>query len=117
MEGLGIGIVHQGVRDKAKVLRDVMRQVDAGPEQVCFIGDDLADAAAMADVGLAVAPADAAPVIRQRAAWVTRAGGGAGVLREVVDELLRIQGRLDEARARLAAGAPRTGDLQTNATS
>ena len=117
MEGLGIGIVHQGVRDKAEVLRDIMRQVEAGAEQVCFIGDDLADAAAMADVGLAVAPADAAPVIRQRAAWVTRAGGGTGVLREVVDELLRIQGRLDEARARLAASAPRAGDARTNATS
>ena len=38
MEGLGIGIVHQGVRDKAEVLRDIMRQVEAGAEQVCGNG-------------------------------------------------------------------------------
>ncbi len=101
MDALGVKIVHQGAADKRAVLDDVLRTLGLSADQTCFIGDDLADAAAMQAVGLAVAPADADPAIRMRAHWVTRRAGGHGVLREVVEELLLRQALLADARSRV----------------
>ncbi|HEY1375533.1 MAG TPA: phenylphosphate carboxylase subunit delta, partial [Gemmataceae bacterium] len=45
--------------------------------------------------GLAVAVADACPEVRAAADHVTHAPGGRGAVREVVELLLRAQGRWD----------------------
>ena len=47
-------------------------------------------------VGLAVAPADAATDILEAADFVTQLGGGQGAVREVLERILRAQGRWDE---------------------
>ena len=43
-----------------------------------------------------MAVADAAPEVRALADWVTRAGGGRGAIREVVETVLGAQGRWEE---------------------
>jgi len=47
----------------------------------------------MARVGLAVAVANAHPEAKKRAHYVTRAAGGHGAVREVIDLILRAQGK------------------------
>jgi 3-deoxy-D-manno-octulosonate 8-phosphate phosphatase (KDO 8-P phosphatase) len=49
----------------------------------------------LARVGLAAAPADAVAEVRSRAHWVARAAGGAGAARELLELILRAQGRWD----------------------
>lgn len=60
--------------------------------EVAFVGDDLADLAVMARVGLPVAVADAVPEVVARARLVTSAAGGSGAVREFVEILLRARG-------------------------
>ena len=90
---LGVGPVVQGAPDKGEALRRVLAETGLRPEQACAVGDDLFDLPMLAGAGLAVAVADACPEVRAAAHYVTRAGGGRGAVREVVELLLRGQGR------------------------
>jgi 3-deoxy-D-manno-octulosonate 8-phosphate phosphatase (KDO 8-P phosphatase) len=93
---LGITPVIQGAADKLAAFRDVLEQTRMQPQQVCFVGDDLPDLPVLRHCGLAVAVADACPQAIADAHYVTRAAGGTGAVREVVELLLRSQGRWTE---------------------
>ena len=89
---LGIDPVIQGATDKLPAYRDLLR---AGPwrtEQVCYIGDDVPDLPILRQCGLAVAVGDACPEVVADAHYVTRAFGGRGAVREVIELVLRCQG-------------------------
>ena len=90
---LDITEVHQGIRDKVRCFEEILARVEMSEKDVCFIGDDLVDIPLMRRVGLAAAPGDAAPEAREVAHYVTVSDGGRGVVREVVDLLLRASGR------------------------
>ena len=60
------------------------------------MGDDLLDLPVLERVGLSAAPADAAREVRQRVHWVSEAPGGRGAARELIELVLRAQGRWDE---------------------
>jgi 3-deoxy-D-manno-octulosonate 8-phosphate phosphatase (KDO 8-P phosphatase) len=51
-------------------------------------------------VGLAAAPADACPEAREAAHFVTRAAGGQGAVREVIDLVLQASGKWAQATER-----------------
>jgi 3-deoxy-D-manno-octulosonate 8-phosphate phosphatase (KDO 8-P phosphatase) len=87
-EELYITEVHQGVYDKSGRVDEILQRLKLTDEVVCFIGDDLTDVPVMRRVGLAAAPADAAPEVREIAHFVTECPGGRGAVREVVDLLL-----------------------------
>ena len=74
----------------------MVRVMGYGRQQVCYIGDDLPDVGVMRWAGLAAAPADAAADARDAAHWVLKSGGGGGVLRELIERLLRAKGRWEE---------------------
>jgi 3-deoxy-D-manno-octulosonate 8-phosphate phosphatase (KDO 8-P phosphatase) len=90
---LGIAPVIQGAADKLAGFRRLLAEVPVAPEQVCYVGDDLPDLPVLRRCGLAVAVADACAEVRARAHYVTRARGGCGAVREVVELILRCQGR------------------------
>ena len=90
---LGIGKVMQGAADKQAAFADVLAHAAVRAEQVCFIGDDLPDLPLLRQCGLAVAVADACIEVRAAAQYVTRAPGGRGAVREVIELILRCQGR------------------------
>jgi 3-deoxy-D-manno-octulosonate 8-phosphate phosphatase (KDO 8-P phosphatase) len=89
---VGIDIVMQGALDKLPALRDVLGRTGCRPEQVCYVGDDLPDLPALRNCGLAVAVADACPEVLADAHFVTRAPGGRGAVREVIEMILSGQG-------------------------
>jgi 3-deoxy-D-manno-octulosonate 8-phosphate phosphatase (KDO 8-P phosphatase) len=82
---LGIAEVHQNVTDKGAVLAEVLARHRLAAADVCYVGDDVGDLAAMRLVGTPVAVADAVREIRAIAAYVTKASGGAGAVREICD--------------------------------
>jgi len=84
----GIDEVYPGCKDKAAALDDFACRHGFSPEQICFIGDDVNDLAAFELCGLAIAPADAHPRARAKAALVTKNAGGDGAVREAIDGLL-----------------------------
>lgn len=100
MGELGVERIVQGADDKGAAIASMMEQAGIAPGQTCYIGDDLADLAAMKRVALPVAVADAVDEVKRAAQWVTQTPGGLGVLREIVERILRHQGKWDEALKR-----------------
>lgn len=93
---LGIDIVRQGFEHKLQAAKQLMEQLRLDPEQVCHIGDDLADLALIRHVGLGVAVQDAAAEVRDAAAYVTSLPGGCGAVREVIELVLKAKNRWDD---------------------
>lgn len=89
---LGIGSVHQGVRNKESLLRDILAQERFSTEEVCCVGDDLPDLPLFSHAGVSVAVADAVPELRQAATFTTKGRGGAGAVREVCEMILKAKG-------------------------
>jgi 3-deoxy-D-manno-octulosonate 8-phosphate phosphatase (KDO 8-P phosphatase) len=86
---LQIADVYKGCHDKAAAVTEFAARYRLDLSQVCFIGDDLLDIPAMEVAGVSVAPADAQTAARAKATVVTASNGGSGVLREVVERILR----------------------------
>ena len=80
--------VHKGCKDKAAALVAVAERNHLALEEICFMGDDVNDLAAMELAGLAAAPANAQPAALRQADVVTQARAGNGAVRELVDLLL-----------------------------
>ena len=89
MSELGIVEVHQGVADKASLLRGLLGRLKVRAGEAAVMGDDLTDLPLMEMAGLGLAPADAVPEVRRAAGWVSRSPGGRGAVREAVEMLLR----------------------------
>jgi 3-deoxy-D-manno-octulosonate 8-phosphate phosphatase (KDO 8-P phosphatase) len=85
---MGITDVYKNCKDKAQALRSFTESRQLNLKEVCFMGDDVNDLAALEIAGLAAAPADARPVVIEKCAYVAKANGGNGAAREVIDMIL-----------------------------
>ncbi len=94
MQDLGIEHVFQGDEQKLPIFERLLKRLDIAAEHCACVGDDLPDLPLLQRAGLAVAVANAQPVIKQAAHHVTTARGGRGAAREVCDLILAAQGRL-----------------------
>lgn len=99
-EELGIHPVHQGVKDKAATISDILEEQELSKEQVAFIGDDWPDLPAFRCVGLKIAVANAALELKNQADYVTQVSGGHGAVREAVVTILRAQDRWEQCIAK-----------------
>jgi 3-deoxy-D-manno-octulosonate 8-phosphate phosphatase (KDO 8-P phosphatase) len=89
---LGVQRVIQGAANKLAAFEELLAQTGLRPEQVGCMGDDLPDLPLLLRAGLAVAVADACTEVRSAAHHVTRAAGGRGAVRQVIELILRCQG-------------------------
>ena len=87
-ERMNLTDITKGCKDKASALRAFAGRRQLALDEICFMGDDVNDLAAMEIAGLAAAPADARPAALQKAAVVTVARAGHGAVRELVDRIL-----------------------------
>ena len=85
---LGIEFVRTDSRDKIKDFEEIISSLGIGPENVAYVGDDVGDIEVMKRVGFSVAVADAVEETKLAAKYITRARGGRGAVREVIDLLL-----------------------------
>lgn len=92
---LGIEPVVQGVSSKFAPLQTILEKTGISAEQTLFMGDDWADLQAMQSVGVAACPADAAVEVRAIAHQVVQSAGGRGAVREMIEQVLRAQGRFE----------------------
>jgi 3-deoxy-D-manno-octulosonate 8-phosphate phosphatase (KDO 8-P phosphatase) len=96
---LGIDAIVQGTVDKATAFAALLEAQGCRPEQAAFVGDDAADVPVLLRCGLAVAVADACPEALRAAHYVTRRPGGHGAVREIIERILRCQGRWPGVRS------------------
>ena len=92
-----LGIELYVVMPKKKVLDNILMKYDVTPEEICYVGDDIADLGIMEIIGFPVAVANATSVIKDISSYVTEKSGGSGAVREVTDLILKVQGKFDEA--------------------
>lgn len=85
---LKIHEIHQGIRNKIKVLEELKSKHDLSWNQILYIGDDLNDLKAMKIVGVSACPSDAAQIVQEEADFVSKYKGGEGAVREIIDLLL-----------------------------
>jgi 3-deoxy-D-manno-octulosonate 8-phosphate phosphatase (KDO 8-P phosphatase) len=104
---LAIRIVRQNVTTKLDAYEQILAEHQLDDSQVAFMGDDLVDLPVLGRVGLAAAPADAVEDVRTRVHWVSRARGGDGAVRELIEVVLRAQDRWMAAVETFTAGAER----------
>jgi 3-deoxy-D-manno-octulosonate 8-phosphate phosphatase (KDO 8-P phosphatase) len=97
---LGVTELHQWARNKRQVLEEIKGRHALPATAVAFVGDDLNDVPAFKAAGVRIAVADSAPEVRELADWVTTTPGGKGAVREVVEAILRAQGRWEEILGR-----------------
>jgi len=88
--------VYQGHIEKIPILEEILSAAKIDSADVAYMGDDLTDIVIMHRVGLAIATANARPEVKREAHYVTEARGGDGAVREVIELLLKAQGRWDE---------------------
>ena len=82
-----------GVKNKLKIWKIVLNKFKIKREEILYIGDDLVDLPLLKRAGISVAPADAAADIRKTCDVVTCSAGGAGVLRETAEFVLKMQNK------------------------
>ena len=92
---LGISILHQRVDDKVNTYRKIIAEKGLVDDQVCYMGDDLADIPLMREVGFSVAVADGSQYVKEVADYVTVKNGGNGAVREVCELILKAQEKWD----------------------
>jgi 3-deoxy-D-manno-octulosonate 8-phosphate phosphatase (KDO 8-P phosphatase) len=102
-EQLGIQLIHQGVASKIDTYRQIVGKEGVDDAEVAYMGDDIVDLAVLERVGLSTAPADAVEEVRSRVHWVSRENGGDGAARELIEMILRAQGRWDAIVASYSA--------------
>jgi 3-deoxy-D-manno-octulosonate 8-phosphate phosphatase (KDO 8-P phosphatase) len=89
MRELKVPHLIQGCRDKVAALQALTQRLGIEPLACACIVDDTPDLPLMSAVGFAAAVADAHPLVRSAAHWVSTAPGGRGAVREFTDTILR----------------------------
>jgi 3-deoxy-D-manno-octulosonate 8-phosphate phosphatase (KDO 8-P phosphatase) len=93
---LGVEFLRQGDLHKIKAFEEVLRLAAVQEDEVAYMGDDLVDVPLMRRSELAIAVPAAVAETRSAAHYITRAEGGSGAVREVVEVILKAQGRWND---------------------
>ena len=93
---LHIEYCYQGIKNKRKILSELLQKLGLGYENVAAIGDDLNDYTMLQDAAISFVPKDATPAVERIATVTLRKRGGEGAVREMIDYLIEREGLTDE---------------------
>ena len=99
MNSLGVTDIFTGIPDKVLKLKEYMQAKGLKPEEIIFMGDDIPDLRVMQCVGLPACPADASPEVKAISKFVSEKAGGKGAVRDVIERVLKAQGKWMTAEA------------------
>jgi 3-deoxy-D-manno-octulosonate 8-phosphate phosphatase (KDO 8-P phosphatase) len=80
---------------KSAAIEKILAREKLNWDEVCYVGDDIVDLGPLAKAGVGVAVANAVREAKAAADFVTRAAGGQGAVREVIEMILKAQGKWD----------------------
>jgi 3-deoxy-D-manno-octulosonate 8-phosphate phosphatase (KDO 8-P phosphatase) len=93
---LKMSYVYQGLLEKNGAYEEVLQKAGVTSDEVAFIGDDFTDAPLMQRSGLGCCVGDARPELKRVAHYVATAPGGNGAVREIIEHILKAQGKWDD---------------------
>lgn len=97
---LGIERVLQGQKEKLPAFESLLESVGVSADEVVCVGDDLMDIPLVTRAGFGVAVANAAEELKHAADYVTSQSGGYGAVAEVIEMILKNNGKWDELMQR-----------------
>lgn len=99
-QGLGIKDIYIGASIKRDCFEELLTMYELLPDEVMYMGDDIPDYEVMQMCGLPCSPADAAHEIKELAKYISPVCGGEGCARDVIEQVMRAQGKwMDESNA------------------
>lgn len=98
-KGLGVNDIYIGASVKKECLEELMLMYELSAEEILYMGDDIPDYEVMQICGLPVCPCDAAVEIKQLSKYISPVRGGEGCVRDVIEQVLRAQGKWMEEGA------------------
>lgn len=90
-EKLQIAELHLGIKDKERVLLEILEKYNLQPSQIAYIGDDVNDLVVLPYVGAFFCPSDALNQVKKGATKTLQAKGGEGCFRELAELILEAQ--------------------------
>jgi len=94
---INVRFVCLGQATKTGAYEECMTLAGVTEAEIAYLGDDLPDIPLAKRSGLGVCVADGAPELKQVCHYTTRRRGGRGAAREVIELILKAQGRWEEA--------------------
>jgi 3-deoxy-D-manno-octulosonate 8-phosphate phosphatase (KDO 8-P phosphatase) len=92
-----VTFVYLGQAKKTVAFEECMEKAGVREDEVAYMGDDLPDIPLARRVGLAVCVADGVPELAAVCHYTTKRLAGRGAAREVIELILKAQGRWEEA--------------------
>jgi 3-deoxy-D-manno-octulosonate 8-phosphate phosphatase (KDO 8-P phosphatase) len=92
-----------GTGAKIGKLNEYEKESGLADQDFCYVGDEMIDLGVMKRVGFPVAPSDGAVEAKSVAAYITKAGGGKGVVRELAEFILKAQGKWNDVVQKMSS--------------
>jgi 3-deoxy-D-manno-octulosonate 8-phosphate phosphatase (KDO 8-P phosphatase) len=92
-QDLKIDFLHQSDTLKVTAVEKILAETHLGWEDIAYMGDDIVDLGVLKRAGLSVTVPHSIPECQDLAHYVTEAPGGDGAVREVVELILKAQGK------------------------
>ena len=96
LANLGIKDIYLGAHQKTEQWNLLKEKYNLNPSEVLYMGDDIPDLPVLMEVGLPCCPNDAAPEIQQISKYISYKKGGEGCVRDVLEQIMRVQGKWTE---------------------
>ena len=96
---LGVQHLHQGIKDKDRVIKEIVSSLGITFEEVAAIGDDLNDYNMLSLVGHSFTPKNGVKEIRELVDTVLSYDGGDGAVREMIDSIVDSNAQREEFMA------------------
>jgi 3-deoxy-D-manno-octulosonate 8-phosphate phosphatase (KDO 8-P phosphatase) len=93
---LGVAHLYEKAWGKVEPYEKILVSEGLSDEHACYVGDDVVDIPLLRRAGLAVAVADAVDEAKRYSHLVTRLAGGEGAVREVIEFILKAQGKWEQ---------------------
>ena len=92
-EGLGVEDIYIGCSVKIETYETFLHKYGLTDKEIMYMGDDIPDLEIMRRVGCPVCPKDACPEIKEVSIYVSDRIGGHGCGRDIIEQVLRAQGK------------------------
>ena len=86
---LGISVL-QGVKNKEKALRNLVKRKGYKLSSILYVGNDLNDYNSVIISGFSACPADSHPKIKKISNFILKTNGGKGIVRELLEDILSL---------------------------
>ena len=91
LENLGIEEIHLKSHDKIIHFENFVKKFGFKAKNILVMGDDIPDIPIIKAAGIGTCPQDAVPEVKSACQYVSKNEGGKGAVRDVIEQVMKIQ--------------------------